>query len=246
MNTKRLLPVIFFVIGIVVFAGLYFFVIKGNNKEELPQEENVVAEIPLEKRPLTSLTPSKDGHYLFLKVKNIEIEAASLDYEILYQTEDQITQGVPGTVKLDGKKEIEAEILLGSESSGKFRYDKGVEKGTLTLRFRNDKGKLVGKLFTEFHLQNDVKTLDSLDDKFTYTLNELSDAFFVTMETFGLPEEFSGNIISGPYGVFQSEDVHPGRVAMDGTVHFWDGSNWEALSSNNSPNTGVFIGISQE
>ena len=67
-----------------------------------------------------------------------------------------IQQGVPGTAKLDGG-DIERKMLLGSESSGKFRYDEGVKGGTLTLRFRNSKGRLIGKLSTEFTLTSPKK-----------------------------------------------------------------------------------------
>jgi hypothetical protein len=55
---------------------------------------------------------------------------------------------VPGTVQLSG--DVEKKLLLGSESSGKFRYDTGITGGTMTIRFRNSSGKLLGKLETAF------------------------------------------------------------------------------------------------
>ncbi len=162
---KKLLPIILFLVGLVVFAGVYFFVIKGKKVSEEVEDEPV-AEIPAEMRPFASLTPSSDGHWLKLLIRDIKIEAVSLDYELLYKTREGNTQGVPGTIKLEGQTQIERDLLLGSESSGKFRYDEGVSEGSLTLRFRNEKGKLVGKLSTDF------------------TLEETKTGFSLTMDTF--------------------------------------------------------------
>ncbi len=200
---KKYLPIAFFLLGIAVFSGVYFFVIKSNKTKVVEEEEDIVAEIALSQRPVTTLTPIKDGHWLKLNISGIEVKAQSLDYELLYKTKDGSTQGVPGTIKLDtAGANIERELLLGSESSGKFRYDEGVEEGTLTLRFRNEKGKLVGKLATDFHLQSGDKELTSVDSKFKYTLDKTpKGVFFVVMNTFGLPKEVSA-VSEGPYGIF--------------------------------------------
>src|SRR4030042_958539 len=184
---KKFLPIVLLILGVVVLSGAYIF-IKGEKKQKevVPvSQDETVQEIPLEKRPITSLTPSTDGHWLKLKVENIIIDAASMDYELLYQLPDGRTQGVPGTIKLNGVSEIERDLLMGSESSGKFRYDEGVEKGTLTLKFRDDTGKLIGKLSGDFHLQSAVAILNSVDGKFTYTLNKTpKSGYFIVMETF--------------------------------------------------------------
>src|SRR3972149_8163539 len=161
---KKFLPLIFLLLGVLVLVGV-FFLIKG--KKEVPQdEEEKVPEIAFENRPITSLTPSEDGHWLKLQIDKVKIKAKSLDYELLYKLPDGRTQGVPGTVDLSSTTKIERDLLLGSESSGKFRYDEGVEEGTLTLRFRNSKGILTAKFLTEFSLISDTKTLSSIDGKF--------------------------------------------------------------------------------
>src|SRR4030042_2297790 len=183
---KKFLPFIILVLGIVVLAGAFIF-IKGQKQKGVSpaSEDETVKEIPIEKRPVASLTPSTDGHWLKLKVEKIVINAASMDYELLYQLPDGRTQGVPGTIKLDNNPKIERDLLMGSESSGKFRYDEGVEKGTLSLKFRDDTGKLVGKLSGDFHLQSAVAILNSVDGKFTYTLNKTpKSGYFIVMETF--------------------------------------------------------------
>lgn len=249
---KKFLPIFLFLIGVAVFVGVFVF-LKGRGKEEATvQEETTLREIPLNERPVASLTPSSDGHWLKLKIEKIVISADSLDYELLYKLPDGRTQGVPGTIKLNGQKEIERDLLLGSESSGKFRYDEGVENGTLSLRFRDEKGKLIAKFSTDFHLQNDgaVDVLNSVNDEFSYKLDKRfkrQAAFYVTMETFGIPEEFNQEVTTGPYGIFSSvAGPAPGTVEMNSQIGYYsDANRWNKLENNKSSDIGIFLGSSQ-
>ena len=162
---KKYLPFILLGVGILVVVLVYFFVIKGKSADIGEQvEDAVVAEIPQDKRPSAALIPSMDGHWLKMKIESIKLDAATMDYELLYKIGDGRTQGVPGTIKLAGQTSIERNLLLGSESSGKYRYDDGVEGGTLTLRFRDSKGKLLGRLSTDWKLAE-------LGKNFTVTMN---------------------------------------------------------------------------
>jgi hypothetical protein len=244
---KKILPIGLLLVGIATFT-VAFFIIKGLRAPGL-EEDEVVAEIPLEKRPIVSLIPSEDGHWLTMSIKAIKVDNAySLDYELLYKVSDGRTQGVPGSIELKGKTSIEREILLGSESSGKFRYDEGVEYGTLTLRFRNERGKLVGKLSTQFHLQSATPELISGDNEFSYTVNTVpKTGFFVIMETFGLQADAPGSLVAGPYGIFSSASVsYPGTVGMKGDKIFqWTASEWQELTSGKASNIGVFISTSE-
>ncbi len=183
---KKFLPHILLLLGILVVVGAYFFVTRNKDKDGVTENETSLIEVSLADRPITSLTPSDDGHWLTLLVEEITIDAASLDYELLYKLPDGRTQGVPGSIALKGENKIERELLLGSESSGKFRYDEGVDKGTLTLRFRNEKGKLIAKFSTEFALLSGVSELVSVDGNFMVSLNKRSSEYFVVMETFGV------------------------------------------------------------
>ncbi|MEK7550169.1 MAG: hypothetical protein AAB535_00075 [Patescibacteria group bacterium] len=162
---KKYLPLILLGVGLFVVVGAFVFVKNSRNNGE--EEEETVKEIPVGERPLVSLIPTSDGHWLKLMIEKIKVSGAtSLDYELLYSLPDGRTQGVPGTVKLDGN-DVTRDLLLGSESSGKFRYDEGVTGGTITIRFRDSKGKLIGKLSTQFTLTSPKKG-----------------AFEVTMDTF--------------------------------------------------------------
>lgn len=199
---KKYLPFILVGVGILVLVGAFLLI---RNSKKAGIEDEIVKEIPLEQRPIVSLIPSRDGHWLKLKIEQIKVVGAeSLDYELLYSLPDGRVQGVPGTVKIEG--DVIRDLLLGSESSGKFRYDEGVETGSLTLRFRNSKGKLIGKLITKFHMQTGVKELTSADAKFAYTLNKApKGAYYITMETFAEPNPSSVVIYKDGYAVFASE-----------------------------------------
>jgi hypothetical protein len=229
-------------VGILVIVGAYFFVTRSKKDGDVTEDETSLIEVALSDRPITSLTPSDDGHWLTLGVENIVIDAASLDYELLYKLPDGRTQGVPGSITLKGESELERELLLGSESSGKFRYDEGVEKGTLTLRFRNEKGKLIAKFSTEFALLSGTSELASVDNDFTVSLNRKSSEFFVVMETFGVPEVPAGEVALGPYGVFSSASSLTGTAEISsGTLYEWSGSDWVDATSG----IGIFISLSE-
>jgi hypothetical protein len=246
---KKFLPIILLILGVVVLAGAFIF-IKGEKqkKEVIPvSQDETVQEIPIEKRPITSLTPSTDGHWLKLKVEKITVNAASIEYELLYQLPDGRPQGVPGTIKLNGVSEIERDLLMGSESSGKFSYDQGVEKGTLTLKFRDDTGKLVGKLSGDFHLQSGVAILNSTDGVFSYSLDKTpKTGYFIVMETFGLTKQT--DLGDQPYGIFSSLTKGlPGEVKIEGKtlVYWFNGNDWEVVKDNKTSDFGIFLGANE-
>lgn len=243
---KKLIPLFIFIFGLIVLVCVYFFVIKPSRKVTIEEEStDVLIDVALNDRPVTSLTPTVDGHWLNLKIDKIKIDATSLDYELLYELPDGRTQGVPGTINLGGQKTIDRKLLLGSESSGKFRYDEGVEQGTLTLRFRNDKGKMIARFTTKFRLLSSTRDLSSLDDRLSVSLEKINKAFFVVMETFGLPDAFSGTVAEGPYGIFSSsESALVGELTMgSNVVYTYDGSSWVKVESSFEP--GIFISASQ-
>ena len=214
MNLKKYLPLILLGVGLLILVGAFFFVKNSRNNSSVDEEETV-KEIPVEERPIVSLVPSADGHYLKLSIAQIKVKkAASLDYELLYTLPDGRTQGVPGTVKLAGAADIIKDLLLGSESSGKFRYDEGVDGGTITLRFRDEKGKLLGKLSTKFAMQSDTTSLSMPDGEFKYELDKIAKGvFFVTMQTFAEPNPSSVVVYQNGYAAFSSDGKpHSGKV----------------------------------
>lgn len=211
---KKYLPLIFLGLGVVVLIISFIFIRSTNSKKGVTDSE-VEAEVSFKDRPVASLTPTSDGHWLKLKIEKITLaKAHSLDYELLYALPDGRTQGVPGTVELGEEKSFERDLLLGSESSGKFRYDEGVTDGSLTIRIRDSKGKLLAKFATKWHLQNDNQVLTSVDDQFVYKLNSkpAKNVWFVVMESFGLLDTSITSVASGPYGVYSSGALPEGTT----------------------------------
>ena len=241
---KKFLPIILFVIGLVVLVLVYFFVIKSPKKTNVVEDDTALIEVSLNDRPIVSLTPTTDGHWLNLKIEKIKIPGAfSMDYELLYDLPDGRTQGVPGSITLNGQTLIERELLLGSESSGKFRYDEGVKIGTMTIRFRNDKGKLIARFTTKFALFSGVKVLESVDQAFIATLSKTTKGYFVVMETFGIPKEVPSDVKSGPYGLFYSEKTTLSGEGKMGsyTTYIYKDSNWQK----DLFDSGIFIGLGE-
>lgn len=213
---KKYLPFILLGVGILVFIGAVLFIRRNQNTEVGNEvDDGSIAELPADQRPTAVLLPKSDGHWLKLKVTNIDKVKgiSSMDYELIYKVASGQTQGVPGTIQLNGQTSIDRDLLLGSESSGKFRYDAGVETGTLTLRFRDGKGKLLGKLSTDWHFQTGTTALTSVDGKFKYTLDKAATGvWFVTMQTFGEPEAGSAVVTSNDYSIFASDGLaHSGK-----------------------------------
>lgn len=221
-NTKKFLPIILLGVGILILILVFVF-IKNKKSAVVVDDNDALIEIAFIDRPFASLTPTSDGRYINLKIDKITLpKAVSLDYELLYTLPDGRTQGVPGTVDLKGETSFERKLLLGSESSGKFRYDEGVTDGSLTVRLRDSKGKLLAKFSTKWHLQSTDLELTSIDQDFTYVLDKKPTAgFFITMETFGLMDSSINEVASGPYGIFTSDTLPSGTA-----------EGWQVVMSN--------------
>lgn len=240
---RKYWPLVLLIVGVLVVGLVWFLVIRGRGEKAIIEEEEMVADIPLDRRPVVALIPRVDGHWLDLIIEDIKVEAASLDYEVLYQTATGITQGVPGMVKLEGESKIEREILLGSESSGKFRYDEGVKEGTLTIKFRDEKGKLVGKLVTDWSLGTGGKELTSIDGKLTFKAQAGGDEYFVIMESFGMFGVSREDVKGGPYGVFCSDPEMKGTVEMEGEVLKYESGDWRSVTT--STKVGYFVAVGE-
>lgn len=220
---KKYLPLILVGVGVLIVTGVIIAIVKNSRNRTTQVAEESILELMQSQWPIVTLTPTNnpevsgsDGHWLDFKVQKIKVtDAVSMDYLLVYNTSDGGQQGVPGAVKLDGK-DIERRLLMGSESSGKFRYDAGVERGTMTVTFRDKNGKSLGKISTDFHLQSGVTELTSVDGKFKYTLDkEAKGVFFITMATFVEPKSSMSVVWQNGYGVFASDGKpHSGKLAQ--------------------------------
>lgn len=219
---KKFLPLIIIGAGILIVIAAVIIVMNmfKSAPSSGPTAENV-PELPQSQWPVVTLTPTEDttvpnslGHFLEMRIQKINVPgAATMDYLLVYTTSDGGQQGVPGTVKLAG--DIDKKLLMGSASSGKYRFDAGVSTGTLTITFRDGNGKSLGKLSAMFHLQFGDTVLTSADNKFTYTLSKAAPkVYFVTMPTFVQPDASLYVVWQNGYGVFASDGKpHAGTVS---------------------------------
>jgi hypothetical protein len=203
---KKYLPLILLGIGLLVFVGVFFMLKSRNKRVEIPEaDQSYLIELGDEEKPIVYLIPSPDGHYLKLKVENFDFGAASMDYLLLYTTKE-IQQGVPGSFEISGHEFYEADLLLGSESSGKFRYDEGVEFGQIDIRFNDAEGNLIYNFSLPFHLQSGTTELTSTDDSFGYKLEDNPKGkFYVTMKNEGEPDSSKVLISKDGYSIFSSD-----------------------------------------
>lgn len=212
-------------------------------------------------RPFVSLTPTSDGHWVNLEVKNIRSDARSVDYELVYFAGDignKIERGTSGLVDLKGETSLIRKVLFGSESCTagcKYKYDENVSEGTLTIKIKSDAG--VEKYTSAFRLQKGVEGKEGLsagDGNFKFTSSVLpKNNYFLTISTAGLPKEMTESIIMAPYGIFPSSSTI-GKVAYktdDETakILFWNDQKWEELRTSFADGwlsatvqkTGVFV-----
>lgn len=242
---RKYLPIFLLVTGILVLliVGFAFFNLRSQKQTQIKEEE-VISKIPIEMRPYATLTPDSAGHELRLAILGIPQGTPTLEYELVYTVASGVIQGVPGSVKLEGKTTLERTLTLGTCSAGVCRYDEGVKDGTFILRLRDEKGGLLDRFETGFHLQSKERELSSTDGKFKLTLAKTPSGFFVTMNTFGLPRSAPGEVVAGPYGVFSStKGAFSGTVEMaeKGIPYLWDGKDWVRLSDGKTSSLGVFI-----
>ena len=247
----------YLVIALIVLlslAGSGFLFLRNQRPAEpegLHEPVGKLIETSLEERPYVTLTPSSDGHWLTVNVSRIK-NASSLDYELLYNTASGASQGSISSFNLQGKTSYSKKILLGSESSGNYKYDKGVTEGSLTIKLRSSQG--VRKFVSEFHLQQGEKELTSIDGHFSFE-GKLGSAFYLTMSTIGLPGEIEGQGLAGPYGIFTSGNsvvknatvkLKPSEEKANAKLYSWTGKAWQEEDEATVATLTTFMVISPE
>jgi len=241
---NKFLPVIITVVVLlgVGFGGFFAYKQFSKPPVEVSEEEadETAKDLGVEDKPYTALTPGASCEYT-LSLDNISKSPESIEYEIIYKNEEGVTQGASGTIKPAGAVDATKKLLFGTESSGHRRCDKGVSGGTITLRYRNDEGKLEAKMETPFSIAENEPEL-TLKDKLTVELSGKVIGKTVAMGTFGLPRlavkaGLPGKVTEGPYGVFtnaKSSLSGTVRITGSGTLHTWDGSAWDKVTGKTS------------
>lgn len=213
-------------------------------KVETEQEAEDEVDLSLEERPYTTLVPGPSCEYMLniSKIKNIP---TSVEYEIIYKNGEGVTQGATGTIKPSGSTSASKKILFGSESSGKRRCDPGVSGGLITLRYRNDAGKVMSKISSKFALNENDSTV-SLDE-LTVSLGKKVTGKILAMETMGIPSSAPGKVSEGPYGVFTNSTAKLSptvKISGTGDLYAWSGNSWGKVTGPTS-NLSVLVLLGQ-
>lgn len=250
---KKVLPVFFIVlVGLLVIGGIFWLLRKPSSetseKGEFSKnkEEKTVKELSLQEKPFVNLVPGPSCEYT-LSISGVKGDVAQLEYEVVYKVDSGITQGVPGTIKLNSKTSVTRDLLFGTESSGHRKCDKGVEQGAITLKYRDEDGKLLAKLESDFRVYEGAQKL-SLSG-FIFDFGKTDKGKYVVMGTMGLPPDIPGKAVTSPYGVFGSPKGKVGGTVVlsgEGTLYAWDGSGWKVLKDGKVSFLGTFVKIASD
>jgi len=237
---------IFIIILIVILAVAgYFGYSKFFKKEEAEEERKVITKqrpavniIDLEKRPYVTLTPRSDGHEVTLTVVDLKGKESKVEYELEYQA-GSLLQGAGG--RIDFSEEavpVSKNLLFGSCSKGKCKYDEDVSGGSLALYFENGEDYGVKGDFTIEQMSEAEGVFRSRDVKTELDVGEngLTDGVFVIcVATMGLPSEVNGEVVEGPVGFFSSgnESIDEGELLFKTNEEIdsplilgWNGDEW--------------------
>lgn len=204
----------------------------------------------IKERPFVSVLPSADGHWLTLEIRKIIQGTSSLEYELIYFAEaegNRVERGVStagSPVDLASQAEFSKKILLGSAScttgTCKYKYDEGVNEGTMTLWFNKTGGK--EKYESVFRIQKGKEGKEGLttgDGVFTLVSTGLSDSsIYLTISSIGVPSSLPAGVVpkTVPYGIFSSGAMKGGTVAFKTaltsiSIYAFDGKAWSKLTT---------------
>lgn len=189
-------------------AAVIFFISTRRTPDTIPGEQipqrkvEQINKLDIKDRPYVTLTPRADGREITLFIDNVK-NATNAEYELEYQAESLI-QGVFGTIDFtEDTPPVTKDLLFGSCSKGKCRFDEGVTGGGLIIRF--DGGDEPYVLKSDFNLQlmgDREGVFTSKDIKASLDVGRSGlplTTYIVVASTMGLPAEIEGEIIAGPY-----------------------------------------------
>lgn len=202
-------------------------------------------------RPFVSLVTTTDGHWITLSIKNLTSGTTGIDYELLYMADvegSKIERGISTSgkpVELKGATEFSKKELLGSAScttgTCKYKYDEGVNEGTLTLKIIGPNGT---DMYTSvFRIQKGSEAKETFttgDGVFSYVSSSLpASSLYLTISSVGVPAQLSSGITPKtiPYAIFPSSStVKAGTVSFKtslttGSIYAHNGKTWDKLST---------------
>lgn len=202
-------------------------------------------------RPFVSLVTTTDGHWITLSVKNLPSGTTGIDYELLYMADvegSKIERGISTggkPVGLKGATEFSKKELLGSAScttgTCKYKYDEGVNEGTLTLKIVGSSE--IDTYTSVFRIQKGSEAKEAFttgDGVFSYVSSLLpANSIYSTISSIGVPAQLSSGITPKtiPYGIFPATGtVKAGIVSFKtsltaGSIYAYNGKTWDKLTT---------------
>ena len=240
---------------IFFIAAIYFLFIFQKGKREIKIEETQgeikeLSEIPLEKRPFVTLTPTSDGAEIIISIENMK-DFDKIEYTLTYQADnpeisgEKIERGSTGFDVNTKDETYKKSILLGTASKGTRSPDKGIEDGKLTLNLFQGETEYTSKTFWDL-LEVGAKAEEIVDrnDKLSISLPSLGKNYFLIIaDTVGVPPgaQFDvKNVSLAPVGAFSIAPVFTKKANISlkiegsgGDLYSYKNADlkWEKLTS---------------
>lgn len=235
----------FIIPGAIVLAVIAWIYWPSKTKKEetvqtTTRKVEQINKLAIKDRPYVVLTPRADGKEVTLTIDKVT-KATNAEYELEY-TAGSMIQGVFG--ELDFATEglpLSKDLLFGSCSKGKCRYDENVSGGSLTIRF--DGGDEPYTLKSDFNLQmmadrEGVFTSKDIKASLDVGTSLSSSTYLVIHHTMGLPAAIEGEVLAGPYAFMtaSAQTLKGAELTIkskddltEAKLMFWDGESWEEL-----------------
>lgn len=218
MNPAKRTTYIIAAAALVFFvAAIYFlFIFQKGDKEIKPEETQgeikELSEIPLEKRPFVTLTPTSDGAEIIISIENMK-GFDKVEYTLTYQADnpeisgEKIERGSTGFDVNTKDERYKKSILLGTASKGTRSPDKGVEDGKLTLNLFQGETEFTSETsWVLLEVGAKAESITDRDNKLSISVPTLGKNYFLIIaDTVGIPPggEFDVKKVSlSPTGVF--------------------------------------------
>lgn len=136
---KKILVFIGILVLIIILMIFGLRMIFGNKSETVEVLPTPSISFPtISDNIIVDLAAKDQNRAVVLKIKGLESDTVSVEYELTYITGNGLPRGVIGKIKLQGEKEIvRDDIVLGTCSSGRCVYDTGVAEVNLSLKFNS-------------------------------------------------------------------------------------------------------------
>lgn len=245
---KKQIIVLAIIVGVIGLA-IGGWLIWGKSKKTVdaqptPTEKKRITEpvnvIEVAKRPYFRIEPLADGRNIRLKVLHLNQPAASVDYELEYQS-GSLLQGAYGLLDL-ATLPVSKEILLGSCSAGgACTYHTDVKGGTILTRFSGEDQNYALKSDWRFWENTSAeKMVSSRDAKFTLESPSIAkQRYLIITNSPGYPSGVEGKVISEIYA-FAAPTTLTGEATLtiraneensQAEILGYDGQKWQNFSS---------------